>query len=240
MTILVAGASGATGQLLVAQLLQMGQSVKSIVRESSLLPDTISNHKNSIIVRDDLLALSDSTMQQLVGDCDAIVSCLGHNLTLKGIYGKPRQLVTDSVKRLCHAVQANAPARPVKFILMNSSGCRNLDLQESVSLAERMVVGLIRALVPPHRDNETAGNYLRTQIGQHNAHIQWVAVRPDALVDANTISPHEEYPSPVRSAIFNAGAVSRINVAHFYTQLLTDESVWQQWQGQMPVIYNKS
>lgn len=239
MSVLVVGASGATGRMLVSQLLQMGQSVKAVVRESSSLPEALTAHENITVIRCELLSLSDAELQQMVAGCVAIASCLGHNLTFKGMYGKPRQLVTDTVTRLCQAVKANAATPPCKFILMNSSGCRNLDLNEPVSLAQRCVVGLIRALVPPHRDNEMAGNFLRIRIGQHDPHIQWVAVRPDTLIDEDHISAHEEFPSPIRSAIFDAGSTSRINVAHFFTQLLTDKSIWQQWQGQMPVIYNK-
>jgi hypothetical protein len=51
---------------------------------------------------------------------------------------------------------------------------------------------------------------------------------------------YERHPSPTRSAIFDAGKTSRINVAHFMSTLITDEAVWEKWKGQMPVIYNKA
>ncbi len=68
--------------------------------------------------------------------------------------------------------------------------------------------------------------------------VEWVAVRPDGLIDEKNISPYEIHPSPTRSAIFNAGKTSRINVAHFMTDLIMDNQTWNQWKGQMPVIYN--
>lgn len=46
-------------------------------------------------------------------------------------------------------------------------------------------------------------------------------------------------PAPTRSAIFNAGQTSRINVAHFMADLLTDDTRWSAWSGQMPVLYNR-
>ena len=49
--------------------------------------------------------------------CDAIVSTLGHNLSFKGMFGNPRQLVTDSIKKLCK-VSENTKNKPVKIILM--------------------------------------------------------------------------------------------------------------------------
>ena len=53
---------------------------------------------------------------------NAIVSCLGHNMSFKGIFGKPRRLVTDATKRLCTAIKAGEPESTVKYILMNTVG----------------------------------------------------------------------------------------------------------------------
>jgi hypothetical protein len=33
--------------------------------------------------------------------------------------------------------------------------------------------------------------------------------------------------------------ISRINVAHFMARLAVEDELWQEWKGQMPVIYNK-
>jgi hypothetical protein len=46
--------------------------------------------------------------------------------------------------------------------------------------------------------------------------------------------------SPIRSAIFDAGKTSRINVSCFMADLIGDEEVWKQWMGKMPVIYNRA
>jgi hypothetical protein len=123
---------------------------------------------------------------------------------------------------------------------MNTAGNRNPDLQEPVSLKQRLVIGLIRRLVPPQADNEQAANYLRTEIGQGDAAIQWCVVRPDTLTQDQTVTEYAVHPSPTRSAIFDPGATSRINVAHFMAELLDQDEVWERWSGQMPVIYNKT
>ena len=70
--------------------------------------------------------------------------------------------------------------------------------------------------------------------------VEWTAVRPDGLIDEEKVSEYEIHPSPIRSAMFNAGKTSRINVAHFMADLITDNNTWNKWKGQMPVIYNKS
>ncbi len=239
MNILIVGASGATGRLLTEELLNRGHVVKVIVRSAEKLPAAIRQHDNLSIIRASVLDLSDAELAEHVKGCDAVASCLGHNLTLKGIYGHPRRLVTDATRRLCNAIKANAPDQPTKFVLMNTTGNRNRDLDEPISFAQHAVIGLLRLILPPHVDNEQAAEVLRSQIGQNDELIKWVAVRPDGLIDEDEVTDYELHPSPTRSAIFDAGKVSRINVGHFMAELITNENIWQKWQGQMPVIYSK-
>ena len=123
---------------------------------------------------------------------------------------------------------------------MNTTGNRNRDLNEPISLSQKCVIALLRLLLPPHVDNEKAADYLRTKIGQNNQLIEWVAVRPDDLINEEEVTAYEIYASPTRSAIFAAGKVSRINVAHFMADLINDATLWNTWKGQMPVIYSKA
>jgi nucleoside-diphosphate-sugar epimerase len=239
MTTLVTGASGKTGKQLVEQLLKLNQKVKVIVRSPELLPASWKNNSQLSIIQGSVLNISVNEMAGYVKDCDAVVSCLGHNLTLKGIYGEPKKLVTNAVQLLCNAIIKNAPARPTKFILMNTAGNSNRDLKEPVSFAQKLVIGLIRLLVPPHVDNEKAADFLRITIGQHNPMIEWVAVRPDTLLNMDEVTSYEVHTSPIRSAIFKAGKTSRINVGNFMARLIVENDLWNKWKGQMPVIYNK-
>lgn len=81
--------------------------------------------------------------------------------------------------------------------------------------------------------------YLRTSVGKSDGSIEWAAVRPDTLIDQPAVSGYDVYPSPVRSAAFEPGETSRVNVAHFMAELITDDECWNTWKGQMPVIYNR-
>jgi NAD(P)-dependent dehydrogenase (short-subunit alcohol dehydrogenase family) len=238
MTVLVVGATGATGQLLVKQLLGRGNSVKVIVRAPDKVPDSIRTDSRLAVIHANLLDLTDAQLAQHVDGCAAVASCLGHNLNLKGIYGSPRMLVADATRRLCHAIKTTRPIRPVKFVLMNTAGNRNGDAFERIGFMENVVVGMIRILLPPHRDNERAADFLRKDIGQSDGVVEWVVVRPDTLIDAAAVTDYDVYTSPIRSAIFNAGRTSRINVAHFMAGLIDDGDMWRQWKGQMPVIYS--
>lgn len=238
MNILVLGATGATGRLLVQYLLECGEHVRIIVRSAEALPEDLLAHKNLSMTEASLLDLSDAAMTEQVTGCDAIASCLGHNMTFKGMFLPPRRLVADATRRICEAAAATTPSTPVRFVLMNTSGNSNRDLDEPISLAQKIILALIRTLIPPHADNEAAADYLRTEIGQQSAAIEWTAVRPDGLIDEPEATPFEVHPSPIRSAIFDAGQTSRINVARFMADLMTDDDIWSRWKGQMPVIYN--
>ena len=239
MNILIVGATGATGRLLTEELLNRGQLVKVIVRSPDKLPAAVKNHDNLTVIQASVLDLSDAELAKHTKGCDAVVSCLGHNMTFKGMYGHPRKLVTDATRRLSEAIQANRPEKPTKFVLMNTTGNRNRDLNEPISFTEKFIVGLLRLLLPPHVDNEQAADYLRSKIGQNDKLIEWAAVRPDNLIDEDEVTPYDVYPSPIRSAIFDAGQTSRINVGYFMAELITEDDIWQKWQRQMPVIYNK-
>ena len=240
MTILVVGASGATGRLLVKQLLNRGHAVKVIVRSPENLPEFMKNHDRLTVICAGVLELDDAEMARHVTGCDAVASCLGHNMSWKGLFGHPRRLVTDATRRLCSAIKTNQSEKPTRYVLMNTAGNSNRDLHEPISFGQRVVVGLLRLLLPPHVDNEKAADYLRTGIGQNDRAIEWTAVRPDNLTDEENVTEYETHPSPIRSAIFNAGQTSRINVGHFMADLITNDNTWNKWKGQMPVIYNKA
>jgi putative NADH-flavin reductase len=238
-TILVVGASGATGKWVVAQLLQAGHQVKVIVRPGSKIPEGWNTAPNLTIIQAKIAHMTQHALAPIVQDCNAVVSCLGHNLSLKGIYGKPRNLVTQAVRSLCEAISVAKPQKRVQFILMCSAGVRNHNLQEHISFGQRVIIGLLRLLLPPHRDNEQAAEYLRSKIGRSHPCIDWVVVRPDSLIDAAQVTAYKAYPSPTQSAIFKPGKTSRIHVADFMVRLILNAPLWETWKGQMPVLYNE-
>lgn len=238
MTTLVVGATGATGRLLVKQLLKEGVEVRVIVRYPEKLDETIKNNDGLSIIKASVSNLSINELAKHVSGCSAVASCLGHNLSFKGVYGKPRKLVADAVRKLAEAISSTNSDRKTKFVLMNTTGNRNVDLNEKISFGEHLVIGIVRILIPPHSDNEQAAEYLRVQIGQDHEKIEWSVVRPDSLTNEEIVTDYSIHPSPIRSAIFDSGKTSRINVAHFMSELIINETVWNEWKGRMPVLYN--
>lgn len=238
--VLVLGASGATGQLLVQRLLQKGVAVIAIVRDARSLKNTDNARPNLQIVEAEISQISEADLSQYVQECEAVISCLGHNLNFKGMFGNPRRLVADAIKKVANAIESIAPKNKIKIILMNTAGNSNRDIPEKPPFSQSFVVAVLRCLLPPHIDNENAADFLRLSAGQSHRYIEWVAVRPDGLTNEEQVSQYEIHASPIRNAIFDAGSTSRINVADFMSELAINTELWNTWKGQMPVIYNQA
>lgn len=238
MTALIVGATGATGRLLVETLLNQGIKVRIIIRSPAQFPDSLITNSQLSITIANLLDMTDEELQRQVQGCEAVISCLGHNLTIKGLFGHPRRLVSIATNRLCEAIKKTDPERCVKYILMNTTGNQNKQAGETISISQAIVVGLLRHLLPPHADNEEAAAYLQSHFGKNQNVIEWTAVRPDTLTNEVSVTEYDVYSSPTRSAIFDAGKSSRINVANFMSRLVTNDDIWQKWKRHMPVIYN--
>lgn len=238
MAVLLLGATGATGRLVAKELVSRGYSVRVIVRSLDRLdPELFGNQQVEKVVAN-ITDLSEQQWIAHIQGCNSVISCLGHNLTLKGIYGEPRRLVTDTIKRLFQAVERLQPLQPVKLVLMSSSGYQNLLREERVSWMHKMVIALIRKTIPPHADNEEAAHYLQYEIAASTARLEWVAVRPDSLNDQAAKTPFSVYPSPISDPIFASKQTSRTNVATFMVDLISSPQLWEKWKSDMPVVYN--
>ena len=238
--VLVLGATGATGCLVVEQLLERGHRVRAIVRSpAALAPDTI-EHPGFELIRGTVLDLPDDDVRQALVGCDAIVCCLGHRLSFAGLFGPPWRLVRDSIRRACNLGAGGDRGKPIRVVHMCSTGCRDHANDPPVSLAQRLVVGLIRLLIPPHADNEASLAFFRHGVGALDGRIEWTVVRPDGLIDEPRVTPYTVTPSPERSAIFDPGTSSRINVAHFMAELATDDRAFEAWKSACPVLYNRA
>lgn len=102
-----------------------------------------------------------------------------------------------------------------------------------------MLSVLLHHLLPPHRDNEEAAQYLQNEVGINNPKIEWIVIRPDTLINEKSVTEYDIYSSPIRSPLFNSGKTSRINVGNFMANLLSNRCLWNSWRYKMPVIYNK-
>lgn len=236
MKTLVLGASGATGKLVAAQLLEKGITPKLFVRAGAALPRELVEGGTVEVVKGDIDDLSPEDFAALTADCDSVVCCLGHNITFKGIFGKPRRLVLNAVRKTADALAASGTGK--KFVLMSTTAYTAAAAGERQSFGENIVFGLLLALLPPHADNVRSGDYLTKGLGKAG-NFEWVAVRPDTLFDEATGGEYFLSERKIRSPIFDPGKTSRINVARFMADLLADGALWETWKFRTPVIYNR-
>jgi putative NADH-flavin reductase len=234
MKVLVLGATGQTGYHVVKQFLENSIQVKAIVRNAEKFKDNQSD-KNLKLFTENILDIEDKRLKEILADVDVVISCLGHNISLKGIFGKPHYLVKEAIKKI---IDNSNDKHPKKIILMNTTACLNTKQKEKFTFGESIIMGIMRSLLPPQRDNERALKYLEEKLNGEDV-FEWIAVRPDTLITQDQVTDYEIFESPQRSPIFNAGKTSRINVAHFIMKLVSNEELWNEWMYKMPVIYNK-
>jgi len=233
---LVIGASGATGKLVVSKLTDQNIMVKALIRRTALFPKELTENSKVEIVNGNINALTVHQITELITDCDAVISCLGHNITLKGLFGEPRKLVLNAVKIIEESIKVSQ--KKCKLILMSTTAYTNKKESEKNTFCERIVFTVLKALLPPHSDNVAAGDFLLYHINK-SENVEWVSVRPDSLIDESTTSEVIIVDKKLRSPIFDPGKTSRINVAQFMSDLLTNDSLWKEWRYKTPVIYNK-
>lgn len=236
-TVLLVGGTGRTGRRALQQLLDRGIGVRGIVRSAGKLTPEVAGHPNLTAIEASLLSLPDDELQRHLGGCDAVVSCLGHVLSLTGIFGPPRDLVTRATTRLCRGIEALEPTAPVKFILMSSvSVHRPGGLDARRGSFERSFLWMLGGVLPPARDNQRAADFLLEKIGPDNPFVQWVVVRPDSLLEG-AVSEYALHEGLVNS-LFAPGSTNMANVAHFMCELVTNPKTWADWKGKLPVITN--
>jgi putative NADH-flavin reductase len=237
MKVLVLGANGSTGINVVSFLLKNEIDVKAIVRNEDRL-NSIKKNENLEIIEASISDMDNNDLKQYIKDVDAVISCLGHNISVKGIFGKPFTLVVDAIKAVVIAINDIKSSNTKKIILMNTTACINKQQKEKFTAMERIVIRIMKMMLPPQRDNDKAIKYLIEEVGSENKSIEWIAVRPDTLINEEKVTEYTIHSSTIRSPIFNAGKTSRINVADFMVRLVKDDKLWSEWKYKTPVIYN--
>ena len=148
MRVLVLGANGTTGKLVVMQLLKRQINIRIVVRESAILSAEVLESPFVEIKRGNIAEFNDSEMNSLLEGSDAIVSCLGHNITIRGMFGKPRNLVSDTIRNVCETARERADKK-IRLILMSTTAYTNAATGEKNSSGEGIVFSILKLLLPP-------------------------------------------------------------------------------------------
>ena len=234
-TVLLLGATGRTGRRVLAELLARDVATRVIVRSADRLPEDLADHPRLTVVEADLLDLPHDELVRLLAPCHAVISCLGHTLSLRGVFGPPRDLVERAVANVLVAARAHRRPEPLRLILMSSvSVHRPGRADPRCGPIERLVLAALRAMVPPARDNQRAADLLARTVAADGAVVDGVVVRPDTLEEGGA-TRYEVHEALVAS-LFRPRTTRIANVADVLADLACDDAAWTRWRGTMPVV----
>ena len=193
MKIVVFGASGKTGILIVYQALNQGHTVTAFARQPSKV--TI-QHKNLRIIRGDMLE-PDMVRSAVVGQ-DAVLCALGVDKN------RPNTLLSDGTRNILSAMESAGVKR---FICMSSAGILGND-------SGFWFGKIIRPLFLKHvfEDKQRQVKVIE------GSHAEWVIIRPTGLTDAPKTNTYK-----INSGIPTSRTIPRADVADFMLKLLTDK-----------------
>ncbi len=237
--VLLLGSTGRTGRHVLDELTTRGAHVRAIVRSPQKLSKECRARPNLELVEASLLEMSKAEFEQQVRSCDAVVSCLGHVMNLRGVFGQPRDLVTQAVTRIVEAARTAEATSPKRLVVMSSVSVNRPDhVEPRRGSIERAVLTLVRCLVPPAKDNQAVADFLLESVGTSDPHIEWVVVRPDTLVEGDPLG-HAVHESVI-DGLFSPGRTTMQSLARFYCELITENSSWDRWRGGFPVIVSRN
>jgi putative NADH-flavin reductase len=207
MKVLVLGATGGTGRLIVHDALEKGHSVVALVRSKARASDLPGAH----IIEGD--ARDDGALMRALNGCDAVVSALGTGVS-----------PFSEVSLLTEATQALVPA-------MKRSDVRRLICISALGVGDSRGHGgfvfdrLFMPLLLRHAYKDKGCQEAAIRASS----LDWVIVRPAMLVNGPT---RGTVTATVDLASVNGGKISRGDVAHFVVEQLAIDT----WLKQTPVL----
>ena len=281
--VLLFGATGGCGSQVLTRLLGRGVLVTAVVRSAERLSDDVTSHDNLTVVvfpnghlattttttetttRNDDGNANDFTrrLDRYVRECECVVSCLGHNLTLKGMFGRPRQLCVETVRQVCDAVARQKGARkdiasseeeqkkedenannntnnePLRLIVVSTEGVSRFDGADPKRGAlERALLKALYVLLPPMKDNVEVVRFLHELKETNETSTPSHRVVEFCAVRPSDMrdgeeSPHEAH-AELQNGLFDAGNTTRANVGAFIADLVTKPETWARWRNAFP------
>jgi uncharacterized protein YbjT (DUF2867 family) len=207
MKVLVLGATGGTGRLIVHDALEKGHSVVALVRSKARTPD----FPGADLIEGD--ACDEGALMRALKGCDAVVSSLGTGVS-----------PFSEVSVLTEATRALLPA-------MARSGVRRLICISALGVGDSRGHGgfvfdrLFQPLLLRHAYKDKG----RQEAAIRASSLDWVIVRPAMLTN-------DPARGSVRAIVdlagVNGGKVARADVAQFVVEQLAKDT----WLKQTPVL----
>ena len=208
MKILILGATGSTGQLLVKQSLEKGHQVTVLVRTPAKLNII---HDNLKVIKGDVL--DNITLVDLLKDKDVVLSALGVGKSLKS-----GNLMTNVVSILIPSMNKTSVKR---LILLSAFGVGETFSQ--ANFIQKLIFRL--PLKNIYRDKSDADTLIK------NSSIDWTLVCPTLLTNGPFTG---KYTVGEKFTMKGMPKISRADVADFMIKQLTDYT----YLKKIPILMN--
>lgn len=202
MKVLVLGATGGTGRLIVHEALEKGHSVVALVRSKANAPDL----PGAQIIEGD--ARSEATIASAMGGCDAVVSALGTGMGRRKV-----DLLTVATRSMITAMTRNGVRRLVCVSALGVGNSRG----HGGFVFDRLFLPLL--LSEAYKDKERQEATIRA------SQLDWVLVRPAMLTDDPA---RRNARATTDLAHVKGGKIARADVAQFVVDQLTTNTYLRQ------------
>ena len=174
MSIVVFGANGSTGRLLVSHALAAGHQVIAVTRRPDKFPQ---QHPNLTVARADVLDAS--AVEGVVSGADAILSTLG------APYGRKRVAVYSVGARNILAAMERHQVR--RLVVVSSSATDPKPYADAGFFFNRVVQPFVVNVLGKtvYEDMRRMEDLIR------NSEVDWTIVRPSGLFDTDFVSDYE-------------------------------------------------
>jgi len=197
MKILILGATGATGQLIVRDATAGGQYVVALVRSNAS-----ANLPGAEVIEGD--ARDEGTLARALNGCDAVVSALGTGMGMRKV-----DLLTVATRALVAAMTRADVRRLVCISALGVGDSRN----HGGFVFDRLFQPLL--LGPAYKDKE------RQEAAIRASSLDWVVVRPAMLTNG---AARGRIRATTDLAGVNGGKIARADVAQFVLEQLTTDT----------------
>jgi putative NADH-flavin reductase len=201
--IIVFGASGGTGKLVVEQALLAGYQVTVVVRS----PDAFTiNHENLEIIKGDVF--QPATFENAIKEKNAVVSCLGIQKR------KPATVYSEGVGNIIKAMQKEN----VNRIICISAGAVIVPPKSS------FILKFITKNILQRLFRYTYADMLLMEKILGETSLNWTIIRPPRLMDTKHTG---KYRTTVNEHLSDPSKISRADLADYIVKHLTDEKTFK-------------
>jgi putative NADH-flavin reductase len=209
MKILVLGATGPTGRLIVGEAIGLGHEVVALVRDDSKASDL---HGVNLVQGD---ARDRAALASALDGCDGVISALG---TKMSPFSRV-DLLSSATKALVQAMIDREVRRLICITGLGAGDSRG----HGGFLFDRVILPLLLSHVYDDKDRQEAV--------VRGSDLDWTLVRPMVLTNK---PPSGHVQAQVDLTNVHGGSISRADVAHFVVEELTT----RRWLKQAPLIKN--